>query len=281
MEAQSLTVSVPPPKEGPVCDKNCPYCISAMTGYIEPGLSTFFRNIEKARTLAKAANVSTILLTGKGEPLLNFETTCYILEHFREYPTEIQTNGLWLSKHPDIVGFLKGYGLDTIAISVDHLDQMDDLEQLIKAIIECNMTCRICLNLTDKIPTDLSFKDIFYTIKEFNIHQLLIRNVMIPKKVNYNTERAAKAVTWIGKHVDPKVYKKLYVDFEAMINLENDLVRTLPHGAEVYYLDGIDVSFSDYCIQESNNTKDIRSLIFLEDGHMYTSWDKVPASRLF
>ena len=281
MEAQNLTISVPPPKEGPACNKNCPYCISAMTGYIEPDLQTFFGNVEKARTLARAANVSNILLTGKGEPLLNFETTCYILEHFRDYPTEIQTNGLWFIMHPDHIGVLRKSGLDTIAISIDKLNQMDDLKQVIEIIRRCNMTCRICLNITDKIPTKLSFRDIFDTVKEFDIHQLLIRNVMIPKKANYNTERAVKAVTWIGEHVDPKVYKKLYVDFEAMISLENDLVRTLPHGTEVYDLDGIDVSFSDYCIQENNNTKDIRSLIFLEDGHMYTSWDKVPASRLF
>jgi len=281
MEAQNLTVSVPPPQKGPICDKNCPYCISAMTGYIQPDKSTLIRNIDKAKTLARAANVSNIMLTGKGEPLLNFEIVCYLIERFREYPTEIQTNGLWLSKHPDAVSTLKGAGLDTIGISVDHLNQMDDFKSLIGMIQECNMTCRICLNLTDKISTELSFSSIFRTIKTFDIHQLLIRNIMIPQIVNYNTKRAAEAVKWIDDHVDPKIYKKLYIDFEAMIDRKRDLIRVLPHGAEVFNLQGIDVSFSDYCVQESNNTKDIRSLIFLEDGHMYTSWDKVPASRLF
>jgi hypothetical protein len=281
MEAQNLTISIPPPEEGPICDKNCTYCISAMTGYIEPDVQTLIRNIGKARTLARAANVSNILLTGKGEPLLNFETVCYILESFMEYPSEIQTNGLWLSRHHDHVDTLKRAGLDTVAISVDHLNQMDDVKELVRSIRRSNMTCRVCLNLTDKIPTDLSFRSIFDTIKSFGVHQLLIRNVMVPQVVNYDTKRAANAVKWIQEHVDPRVYKKLYVDFEAMIDRERDLVRTLPHGAEVYALQGIDVSFSDYCIQENNNTKDIRSLIFLEDGHMYTSWDKVPASRLF
>lgn len=281
MEAQNLTISVPPPHEGPVCDKNCPYCISTMTGFTQPDASTFYRNIDKAKTLAKAANVSNVLLTGKGEPLLNFETTCYILGRFIEFPLEIQTNGLWLSKHRDHVGVLKGAGLDIIAISIDHLNQLDDMKDLIKTIHKLNMTCRICLNLTDRIPVELGFRSVFDTIKTLDIHQLLIRNVMTPQTVNYDTERAVKAVKWIAEHVDPKVYRKLYIDFEDMISQEGSLIRELPHGAEVWHLQGIDVCFSDYCLQESNNTKDIRSLIFLEDGHMYTSWDKVPASRLF
>ena len=40
------------------------------------------------------------------------------------------------------------------------------------------------------------------------------------------------------------------------------------------------VTIIDYCIQEYNNTEDIRSLIYHQDGYMYTSWDK-PASILF
>jgi hypothetical protein len=103
---------------------------------------------------------------------------------------------------------------------------------------------------------------------------------MAPKKIQ-NTKEATKAAEWIASHVDPERYNRMYRDFISMVNKDRDLVRLLPYGSEVYDIDGISVSFSDYCIQENNNTKGIRSLIFLEDGHMYTSWDKVPASRLF
>jgi len=279
MEAQALTISIPPAAHGPVCDKNCPYCISKMTGYVKPDKALLVRNIEKVKKIANMANISSILLTGKGEPMLNFDTICYVLERFKEFPLEIQTNGLWLSKHTDTIGSLKQSGLDVIAISIDHFNQMDDFKEMIKIISDLNMTCRICLNLTDKI-IDVSFSSIFNTLKHYNIHQLIIRNIMVTKRVQ-NNKMSLAAVEWINTHVDPNRYIKMYQDFKSMIDKERDLVRLLPYGSEVYDLDGISVSFSDCCIQENNNTKDIRSLIFLEDGHVYTSWDKIPASRLF
>ena len=146
-------------------------------------------------------------------------------------------------------------------------------------IRECNMTCRICLNLTDMIEPD--FHSIFDDIRQFLPHQLLIRNIMIPKVVHYDTQRSVDVSEWIEAHAGSNMYNKLYIDFMETIDRDLDLVRVLPHGAEVFHVEGIDISFSDYCIQEYNNTKDIRSLIFLEDGHMYTSWDKIPGSRLF
>ena len=61
--------------------------------------------------------------------------------------------------------------------------------------------------------------------------------------------------------------------------MEN-LIRVLPFGAEVYDIGGIAVTWLDECVQERNNTNDIRSLIYQEDGHMYSSWDSL-ASILF
>jgi len=279
VEAQSLTVSVPQSLGNPLCDKNCPYCISKMTGYVQPDETLFIKNITKVKKMAEMARVPSVLLTGKGEPLLNFDKVCYILDQFNEFPLEIQTNGIWLHNHIEYITALKQAGLDTIAISIDNLNQMDTFSKMIEAIINLNMTCRICLNLTDKI-IDVSFRSIFYTLKNYGIHQLIVRNIMVPK-VTQNTDEARQAIDWISLHTDSGRYIEMYKVFKTMVNEEVDLIRTLPYGSEVYNLDGISVSFSDYCLQESNNTNDIRSLIFLEDGHVYTSWDKIPASRLF
>ena len=73
MKAQNLTISVPPDSNGEICDKNCKYCISRMTGYIEHDYHKVLANIDKVKTVAKAANVSSVLITGKGEPMLNFD----------------------------------------------------------------------------------------------------------------------------------------------------------------------------------------------------------------
>jgi len=252
-----------------------------MTGDIFTSEDLFDRNLEKAKTLAKAAHVPSILITGKGEPLLRSGVVAYVLKRFKEFPSEIQTNGIWLSENVSTIKTLAQIGLNTIAISIDTLKQLHKFQDIIKEIELANMTCRICLNITDMIDTSLSFEDLFSEVSRHlpEGHQLLIRNIMIPAVIKYDTEEINKVANWIKKHVNPRIYKKLYVDFEHLINKESDLVRLLPHGAAVYHYEGIDVSFSDYCIQESNNTKDIRSLIY--DGHIYTSWDKMPGSRLF
>ena len=114
---------------------------------------------------------------------------------------------------------------------------------------------------------------------DFDIDQLLIRQIRIPDNI-IDTEKSKKTQQWIKDNTNETVYVRLWQEFMDIVD-KKDLIRILPHGAEVYDIDGIAVSFSDYCIQESNNTEDIRSLIYLEDGHLYTSWDKVPSSRLF
>ncbi len=54
------------------CNAACPYCVSKMTGkelgMKEPKVN--WRNFDKACRLAQVNQVSTVLLTGKGEPTL-------------------------------------------------------------------------------------------------------------------------------------------------------------------------------------------------------------------
>jgi len=280
MKAQNLTISIPPKEGGKICDKNCEYCISRMTGYIAPDYDMVLRNIEKVKTIAKGTSVSAVLLTGKGEPLLNFSAVTEISHHFREFPLEIQTNGLWLSRNLMAIGQLKACGMAVISISIDRIVQLYDFEalELFKAIREYGLTVRVCLNLTNKIDRAEDFKSIFDIIKSMDIGQVLVRNIMVPLSIT-DTEEAHRTAGWIEENVDPSRYERWYKEFKKMVS-EDDLIRVLPHGARVYDLEGIGVSFSDYCIQEANNTEDIRSLIFLEDGHLYTSWDKM-SSRLF
>ncbi len=57
---------------------------------------------------------------------------------------------------------------------------------------------------------------------------------------------------------------------------ENELkpLRQLITGENLYEWEGISFTHSDHCIQErSNGEDDIRSLVFLEDGHVYTGWN--------
>jgi len=282
MKAQNLTISIPP-KEGirsygKICDKNCEYCISRMTGYIPSDFGLVLRNIKKVITCSIGYCITNVLITGKGEPLLNFPAVVEICNRFRDYPLEIQTNGLWLNKNLKAIGQLKSSGMDIIATSIDRIAQLYDFEDMFTAIRDHGLTVRVCLNLTNKIDRAEDFKSVFSIIKSMDIDQVVVRNIMVPVSIA-ETAEAERTAGWIEENVDPSRYEWWYKEFKKMVS-EDDLIRVLPHGARVYDLDGIGVSFSDYCIQESNNTEDIRSLIFLEDGHLYTSWDKM-SSRLF
>lgn len=287
MKAHNLTVSVPPDEV--LCDKNCPYCISRMTGQIEHDYFTVMRNLSKVVTVSKASGVSTVLITGKGEPLLNFYGTARIAQKLKDFPIEIQTNGLWLNDRLESIKELKGVGIDTIAVSVDSLSQLSDLGTLFERINEENMTVRVCFNvispqyLSTVRAENVSFATINKCLKFHPIHQVVLRRIMIPDIIA-GTKEAHKTSDWVLKNVNKDFYDELNKEFMATLErnrYSSSLIRVLPHGAKVYNLDGRSFCFSDYCIQETNNTEDIRSLIFLEDGHLYTSWDKVPASRLF
>lgn len=251
-----------------------------MVGYIVHDYDMVMRNITKVRTVAKAAGASSVLITGKGEPLLHLYGVIQICDHFSDFPLDLQTNGLWLNKNPEAVKELKKSGIDVIALSVDRMDQIPEFENIYEAVHSQGLTVRICLNLTDKIPKEKfpEFRDVLKVIGHYPVDQLLVRNVMVPKKTECS-EAALKTIDWVTKHTDQLRYKLWNTEFMEWVT-EDDLVRVMSYGARVYDLDDLSVSFSDYCIQEANNTKDIRSLIFLEDGHLYTSWDK-KSSRQF
>jgi len=67
MKATNLAISIP--YKG--CDKNCPYCVSKMTGYNTADEDAIIRNRPKVKNMAALASIGSVLLTGKGEPLLN------------------------------------------------------------------------------------------------------------------------------------------------------------------------------------------------------------------
>ena len=63
-----------------------------------------------------------------------------------------------------------------------------------------------------------------------------------------------------------------------MIGQSRKLGETI-HGMSIYDCKGISVLFSDYCIQEQANDNDVRSIVFHEDGHLYTLWNSAASMR--
>jgi organic radical activating enzyme len=282
MRAQNLTISVP--YEG--CDKNCPYCVSKMTGYPKSSHTLMARNINKVKRLAHAAQVTSVLITGKGEPCMDRELLQSIVSEFKAYPVELQTNGCILSvtrahlhsptSNEDAVARLFRAGLNVLALSLDVLEDFRSFNDLLSHAREVGLVTRVTLNLTDMIPADTPLRTVLDLCEENCVDQLTFRKITTPNYI-VDTKEAYEAKRWIASHTNDEQFDRMMWEVK---ELGHHVVRNLPYGAVVYDIDGIAVTGFDYCVQDTNNNEDIRSLIFMEDGHVYTSWNS-KASILF
>jgi hypothetical protein len=272
MEAQNLTISIPAKK----CDKNCEYCISDITWPPPQDHSLMVRNLDKVKRLANTARVTNVMITSKKEPFMAYHYTMWAIDHFKDYWLEVQTNGIHLYNNTrECVADLARSGVNVVAFSIDDIPTLHVYMNLFKELSENGMVVRVCINLTKKITDHYNLPGIMAAIMSVRfVRQVLFRSINYPSTATPGTS----PVRWIDKNVDAKMYRIMY---EVMISQGFPAVRTIPHtGVTIYDWNGVSVCFSDYCIQETNKTNDIRSLIYHQDGHLYTSWDS-KASILF
>lgn len=278
MKAQNLTISVP--YNG--CDKNCPYCVSRMTGYVDTNSTLINRNLTRVRKVAEAAQVSSVLLTGKGEPCMNPGWVDKFLEKFFDYPIELQTNGLILLQEAktkeklryDRLEIMRDFGLNVLALSLDKMEDFNTFMPLFQKAHDLDLVIRVTLNITKMLP-NITVQEILETCKMVWVDQLSFRQITIP---NHTVDSVDKEpVEWIRKNVSHDQYHGL---IKQISNMAPRIIRQLPYGATVYDVNGIAVTWFDYCVQDQHGIDDIRSLIFMEDGHLYTAWNS-RASILF
>jgi sulfatase maturation enzyme AslB (radical SAM superfamily) len=257
MKATNLTISIPAE-----CNLKCPYCISKMTFAPASDPAIFERNLIEAKYLAKAAQVSNVLITSKGEPLLNKPDIELISNMFREFPLEIQTNGKLLDT--ETINWLYNLHFNVVAISIN--GDFSSYTKTFRWLWEYTLPTRATIVLTDKTKT----ADIIDNCLRFHISQLTIRRATKPS--NIQGLGSTDVANWIEENTH-KSHKEFLSSLEKY-NTKKNLIRTLPWGSKVFNVEGIAVTIIDYCIQENHNEDNIRSLIYNQDGHMYTSWDK-------
>ena len=280
MKAQSLSICVP----NMGCNKNCPYCISKFTGASTPNRLLIERNIAKVVKLAETASVSSVILTGKGEPLLNIDDIRYFAGKFSDFPIEVQTNGLVLLEQDDLIKELYECDVNVVAFSFDRLSQFDQFKDVISQIKDWGIVVRVTFNVSDSynFPANtraLVLLDFIDACKPAGVNQLSFRNITIPHNYVHSTasKKAQAAHDWIRQNTRNGLYRELVTRLR---EINAPLIRSLPFGAKVYDVYGIAVTYFDYCLQDSHTDEDIRSIIFEEDGHAYTAWNS-KASILF
>ncbi len=273
MRAQSLAICIP--NHG--CNKSCPYCISKLTGDIEENRQLIGRNINKVVKLASTSNVNSVIFTGKGEPLMNISAVTYFGDKFKDFPIEVQTNGLELLDRRRLITTLYNNGINVVSFSFDNISNFEKFKDVIAAIQALGMIVRVTFNVTDKYKApevaDYVFLGAFIDLcKEHSIRQLSFRNITIPHNYNdmHETNKDAKKVfDWITQNTERKFYNSL---IDQVIAAKGTPIRKLTFDAEVLDIDGIAVTYFDYCLQDNHKEEDIRNIIFAEDGHCYTNW---------
>lgn len=278
IDAENLTISIP----GSACNKSCPYCISKITPKVEYNELLYARNLKKVAQYAKTANVASVLITGKGEPTLNPEMIKVVSKEMKNFPLELQTNGISFMK-AGWARFLFECGFDTISISLDFLDghpieTLIDIKEFFEENRIYNMTVRLAFNITDHMLDNFFDIDAYIDLcKIYNVDQMILRNIVNPNYIEGENIYSE----WIKNNTKEEKYFKVCENFKKIIDEgKAQLIRTTKFGMKIYDYRGISVTYSDYCIQETNHSDDIRSLIYQADGHMYTSWNS-KASRIF
>lgn len=286
MKANSMSICIPSLIDDVFfCNKNCPYCVSKMTGTGKGEAISyrFLENLKKARTMALLSGATSIILTGKTEPTLNMRIVAKVCKFFKDFPIEIQTNGILLDEK--MISSFEDLGIDTIAVSIDSYSQLVGMKSTFELISEMGFNSRITVNLTDRVLYDMdygTFEDTLKLVKTIGINQLSFRRITIP---NYaiDTEESKKTQEWIRNNVDQDKateFLKGYTDY-----LENSkdshFLYNLAFGAKLYMVDGISCTHFEYCIQDDHSEEDIRSLIYYEDGHLSSTWYGSNHGRLF
>ena len=277
MKIQTFSVVV----GGKKCNATCPYCVSKMTG--KEGCCTEkvedinMRNFHKACKFAKMSGVSTVLLTGKGEPTLYPEHIKKYIEVLNDYDfpfIELQTNGILLKELSLQLAEWYHLGLTTVSLSCAHYDTFRNkdiigedfvsLENNIKLLhrigFSVRVSCVMVKGYIDNISRVIGFTDI---CRKWGVEQFTVRPVSLPLYKDHNT----KVSEWAEEHLISQAYIERYFDGSS----KTQLLLELAHGAKVYDYDGQNISINT-CLTESSNPDEVRQLIFFPDGHLRYSW---------
>lgn len=271
------------------CNARCPFCISKMTvennvALKEPEVN--WPNFAKACRLAQISNVTTAMITSKGEPTLFPEQITKYLRamHRFDFPIiELQTNGIpmaqkWTMYEPHLKEW-HTLGLSTIAISIVHWDleknreiyvpyakEYINLPNLISILHSLGYSVRLtCTMLGGYIDSPERLEGLIAFAREHKVEQLSVRPVNKPTKVN----RDQGTYDWSVKHTLSKEQINKITEF---FMVRGTLLMTLMHGAVVYDVDGQNVCLTD-CLTRDPSTDDLRQLIFFPDGHMRYDWE--------
>jgi len=272
------------------CNMNCPYCVSKMTCTKAPPAGepiNWNRFHTACKVVEKAANgLISVLMTGKGEPLLFPEQISQYLSAMNgRFPlVDLQTNGVEIMNLPDSqLHVWRNMGLTLVCISVAHSDPrisnniMEGPDgynfwHAVNKVRDAGLACRInCTMVHGGVENEATVDRLITACAVHKVEQLTIRAVAKP-----NISKSPKVAKWIA-HNQPE-----WGNYDLYSYMVNDLGATellrLPHGACVFDYKGNNVCVGN-CLTLTDNPEDIRQIIFFPDGRISYDW-QYPGARI-
>ena len=267
------------------CNASCGYCIAKTTPKVGmlPSLDEInWRNFGIAVKLAKESGVTTILLTGKGEPTLYPDYVGIYLYELKDFPfKELQTNGIALESQITDEELQRWYdlGLTTICLSMAHYDSSKNAEIFqphlagasgqmnLEAVIERMLKFKFMVRLTavgleGYIGDSIELVKFIQFGKKVGAKQLTYRPMTAPDNTDNETTQ------WIAQHhLDTKTIE----DMGHFVANMGKPVLELAHGAIVYDIAGQNFCWSN-CLTTDKDMENMRSLIVYPDGTISYNW---------
>jgi len=269
------------------CQASCPMCISAMTPTDGLAPQINWRNFKIAKELAKKSGVSTVMITGKGEPTLWVATLDSYIENLQGFPIiELQTNGIGLTKFPEFK--LQNWydaGLTTIVISICHWkdernkeiylhhrnEAYPPLVNTVKLLHDIGFSVRLnCILLKDYVALTYTVEELIAFAKKNGVEQLTLMPVNAPKE-----SKNEGVANWVAEH---KLSTEQLTRIENMLDTDGTPLMDLAHGARVFDYKGQNVCLSN-CLSTVRYRDEsvMRNLIFMPDGHLRYDWQHTGA----
>lgn len=268
------------------CNARCPYCISRMTprygiGFNEPKVN--WRNFKKACRFAQVSGVTTILITGKGEPTLYPKQITKFLRYIKpfDFPLiELQTNGiLFWTESKKYERYLREWyklGLTMIAISIVHYkvkknkkiftpkSEYVNLDELINNLHKLGFSVRLsCMLIKGYIDNIDEVRRMAEYARNLGIEQLSFRKLAKPLEPE---EKEVSEYT-IRHSLTEKNLDKI----TSFLSEKGKKLMTLPHEAIIYDLNGQNICLTNALTIEPEKD-DLRQIIFFPDGHLRFDW---------
>ncbi len=262
------------------CNANCPWCVSKMTGPIPvPPHINWQRFTTACRIVGQARDgLVTVLLTGKGEPMLDPEQiTDYLrrLDMFNFPLIELQTNGTLIERYKiALKGWRqRGLGLVCISVTSDCPTRSNELMGIkreynywdaVEVLKDIGFSVRLnCTMVRYGVDSNDRADKMIHDCGTHGVDQLTFREVEMP----HNSQNQ-EVVKYVLKNKPSFTARHLRHWLEM-----GDATRLLdlPHGGVVYDYQGQNVCVSN-CLTGTTDPNDIRQIIFLPDGQIRYDW---------